>query len=180
MGKLRVITKYGLTVHDLLQEERNTKNSFFKQRLMSIRLVMDGHSATSAAQIIGICRQSVSTYVKIFNSDGIEGLLERRYPPGRTPYLSSSEETEIRNILIESTPSQEGIGPETHWDTRVLQHLLEERYHISMSRGGICDMLHRWGFTYTRPTYRLKKADPLKQQKFLRELNWIKKTYPKI
>ncbi|MED3088887.1 winged helix-turn-helix domain-containing protein [Bacillus toyonensis] len=82
-------------------------------------------------------------------------------------------------MLIESTPNQEGIGPETHWDTRVLQYLLEERYHVSMSRGGICDMLHRWGFTYTRPTYRLKKADPLKQQKFLRELNWIKKTYPK-
>ncbi|QWH75397.1 transposase (plasmid) [Bacillus mycoides] len=180
MAKLRVTTEYGITVHDLLQEERKTKNSFFKQRLMSIRLVMDGHSATSAAQIIGICRQSVSTYVQMFNSDGIESLLERRYPPGRTPYLSSSEETEIRTILIESTPNQEGIGPETHWDTRVLQYLLEERFHISMSRGGICDMLHRWGFTYTRPTYRLKKADPLKQQKFLRELNWIKKTYPKI
>ncbi|MEI4606032.1 helix-turn-helix domain-containing protein, partial [Bacillus cereus] len=88
MEKLHVLTKYGLTVHDLLQEERNTKNLFFKQRLMSIRLVMDGHSATSAAQIIGICRQSVSTYIKIFNSAGIEGLLERRYPPGRTPYLS--------------------------------------------------------------------------------------------
>ncbi|PEP85318.1 transposase, partial [Bacillus toyonensis] len=27
----------------------------------------------------------------------------------RTPYLSSHEETEIRNILIESTPNQEGI-----------------------------------------------------------------------
>ncbi|MFL0531934.1 winged helix-turn-helix domain-containing protein [Bacillus bombysepticus] len=36
-------------------------------------------------------------------------------------------------------------------------------------------MLHRWGFTYTRPPYRLKKENPLKQQKFLRELNWIKK-----
>ncbi|MGR5881066.1 helix-turn-helix domain-containing protein [Bacillus cereus] len=162
MAKLRVTTKYGITVHDLLQEERCLKNSFFKQRLMSIRLVMDGHSATSAAQIIGICRQSVSTYVQIFNSDGIEGLLERRYPPGCTPYLSSSEETEIRNILMESTPNQEGIGPEAQWDTCVLQYLLEERYHVSMSRGGICDMLHRWGFTYTRPTYRLKKADPLK------------------
>ncbi|MDY7965619.1 helix-turn-helix domain-containing protein [Bacillus thuringiensis] len=180
MAKLHVSTKYGMTVHDLLQEERKIKNSFFKQRLMSVRLVMEGHSATSAAQIIGICRQSVSTYVQTFNSDGIEGLLERRYPPGRTPYLSSGEETEIRNMLIESTPNQEGIGPETHWDTRVLQYLLEDRYHVSMSRGGICDMLHRWGFTYTRPTYRLKKADPLKQQKFLRELNWIKKTYPKI
>ncbi|MED1637875.1 winged helix-turn-helix domain-containing protein [Bacillus thuringiensis] len=180
MAKLHVSTKYGITVHDLLQEERKIKNSFFKQRLMSVRLVMDGHSATSAAQIIGICRQSVSTYVQTFNSDGIEGLLERRYPSGRTPYLSPGEEIEIRNMLIESTPNQEGIGPETHWDTRVLQYLLEERYHVSMSRGGICNMLHRWGFTYTRPTYRLKKADPLKQQKFLRELNWIKKTYPKI
>ncbi|PEP88950.1 transposase, partial [Bacillus toyonensis] len=118
---------------------------------MSIRLVMEGHSATSAAQIIGICRQSVSTYVQTFNSVGIEGLLERRYPPGRTPYLSPHEETEIRNILIESTPNQEGIGPEIHWDTRVLQYLLEDRYYVSMSRGGICDMLHRWEFTYTRP-----------------------------
>ncbi|EOP90054.1 hypothetical protein IGM_02243 [Bacillus cereus HuB4-4] len=75
MAKLRVTTEYGITVHDLLQEGRKTKNSFFKQRLMSIRLVMDGHSATSAAQIIGICRQSVSTYVQMFNSDGIESLL---------------------------------------------------------------------------------------------------------
>ncbi|MGQ3740478.1 hypothetical protein [Bacillus sp. FDAARGOS_1420] len=39
MAKLRVTTKYGITVHDLLQEERKAKNSFFKQRLMSIRLV---------------------------------------------------------------------------------------------------------------------------------------------
>nr|WP_273545535.1 winged helix-turn-helix domain-containing protein [Bacillus thuringiensis] len=58
------------------------------------------------------------------------------------------------------------MGPETetetHWDTRVLQYLLEERYHVSLSSGEICDMLHRWGSTYTRPTYRLKKADLLK------------------
>ncbi len=103
----------------------------------------------------------------MFNSDGIESLLEHRYPPGRTPYLSSSEEIEIRNILIESTPNQEGIEPETHGDTRVLQYLLEERYHVSMSRGGICDILHRWGFTYIRPTYRLKKKQiPLHNKNF--------------
>ncbi|WP_238143304.1 winged helix-turn-helix domain-containing protein [Bacillus thuringiensis] len=44
-----------------------------------------------------------------------------------------------------------------------------------MSRSGICDMLHRWGFTYTRPTYRLQKTDPLRQKQFLQELDWIKK-----
>lgn len=30
MAKLRVTTKYGITIHDLLQEERKMKNSFFK------------------------------------------------------------------------------------------------------------------------------------------------------
>lgn len=98
---------------------------------MSIRLVMDGHSATSAAQMIGHL-SSICFYLRSNRS-------------GRTPYLSFSEETEIRNILIESIPDQEGIGPEAYWDTRVLQYLLEERYHVSMSRGGICDMLHRLG-----------------------------------
>ncbi|KAB2496778.1 transposase [Bacillus cereus] len=180
MAKLYVTTKYGVTPQDLLQEERKTKDSFFKQRLIAVRLVMEGHSATSASQILGICRQSVSTYVHIFNSDGIDGLLERRYPPGRAQYLSSVEEEEVRHMLASSTPAEEGIGPEAHWDTRVIQTMLEEHYHLSMSRSGICDMLHRWGFTYTRPTYRLKKADPLKQKKFLQELNWIKKTYPMI
>ena len=37
-----------------------------------------------------------------------------------------------------------------------------------MSRGGICDMLHRWGFTYTRPTYRLKKRILLNNKNFTR------------
>jgi Winged helix-turn helix len=33
-----------------------------------------------------------------------------------------------------------------------IQHVLEEKFSVTMSRGGICDMLHRWRFRYTRPT----------------------------
>ncbi|WP_241677771.1 helix-turn-helix domain-containing protein [Bacillus cereus] len=152
-----------------MQEEWKIKDSFFKQRLIAVRLVMEGHSVTSTSHILGICRQSISTYVHIFNSDGIDGLLERRYPPGCAQCLSLVEE-EVRHMLTSGKPAEEGIGPEAHWDTRVNQTMLEERYHLSMSRSGICDMLHRWG-----PTYRLKKADPLKKKKFLQELDWIKK-----
>ncbi|MEB9697624.1 helix-turn-helix domain-containing protein, partial [Bacillus cereus] len=70
MAKLYVTTKYGVTPQVLLREERKIKDSFFKQRLIAVRLVMEGHSATSASQILGICRQSVSSYVHVFNSDG--------------------------------------------------------------------------------------------------------------
>ena len=98
-GKLYVTTKYGVTPQDLLQDGKS--KTPLKQRI-AVRLVMEGHSATSASQILGICRQSVSTYVHIFNSDGIDGLLERRYPPGRAQYLSSVEE-EVRHMLTSST-----------------------------------------------------------------------------
>ncbi|KAB2490398.1 transposase, partial [Bacillus cereus] len=37
MAKLYVTTKYGVTPQDLLQEERKTKDSFFKQRLIAVR-----------------------------------------------------------------------------------------------------------------------------------------------
>ncbi|PEO40903.1 hypothetical protein [Bacillus wiedmannii] len=59
MAKLRVTTNYRITVHDRLQEEWKIKHAFFKQRLMSVHLVIVGKSA---AQMIGICRSSVSTY----------------------------------------------------------------------------------------------------------------------
>ncbi|PEZ11861.1 transposase, partial [Bacillus thuringiensis] len=48
-----------MTPQDLLQEERKIKDAFFRQRLISVRLVMEGHSATSTSHILGICRQSV-------------------------------------------------------------------------------------------------------------------------
>ncbi|MGY1423849.1 winged helix-turn-helix domain-containing protein [Bacillus cereus] len=41
------------------------------------------------------------------------------------------------------------MGPEAYWDTRVIQTILKERYHLSKSRSGIWDVLHCWGFTYT-------------------------------
>ncbi|RDE26978.1 winged helix-turn-helix domain-containing protein [Parageobacillus thermoglucosidasius] len=51
---------------------------------------------------------------------------------------------------------------------------LEEKISVTMSRGGIGDMLHRWGFHYTRPTYPLKQVLQ-KQKEFQQEMELIKK-----
>jgi hypothetical protein len=55
---------------------------------------------------------------------------------------------------------------------RIIQHVSEEKFSVTMSRGSIDDMLHRWGFRYTRPTYNLKRANP--QKEFQREMELIK------
>ena len=50
-------------------------------------------------------------------------------------------------MLEHSTPAEEGYGCESCWDTRILKHMLEEKFEITMSRSGIKDMLKRWGFS---------------------------------
>jgi transposase len=69
-------------------------------------------------------------------------------------------------MILESTPAQEGFGVEAYWNTRIIQHVLEEKLNVSMTRFDITKMLHCLGLSYTRPTYTLKRADLRKQQEF--------------
>jgi transposase len=174
--QLMVTNTHGWTVDRLKEYERTMKNTSSLKRVMAVRFVMEGYQGLEAAALLNVHRQSVSTYVNRFNQGGMDQLLERKSAPGRSPYLSATEEEEVKRWLTESTPAKEGFGPESYWDTRVLQHVLEERFSIAMSRNGITDMLHRWGFRYTRPTYRLEKADSEKQENFQRDLDMVKKT----
>ncbi|MFT9848084.1 helix-turn-helix domain-containing protein [Aneurinibacillus sp. REN35] len=176
MRKIKITETHGFTSESLRQEERKMKDAFFKQRLTAVRLVMEGYSATDAAGILGICRQSVSTYVNMFNRSGLVELLHRDFPPGNKPYLSEEEQAELRRVLLESTPKEEGIEPAASWDTRILQAFLEERFSVSMCRPAVLRMLYRMGFRYTRPGYALAKADPAKQKMFVQQLDMIKKT----
>jgi transposase len=180
MKRVMITNTHGWTVDALKEYERTMKDAPSLKRVMAVRFVMEGYQGIEAAALLNLHRQSVSTYVNHFNQGGMDQLLERKSAPGRSPYLSETEEAEVKRWLTESTPAEEGFGLESYWDTRILQHVLEERFHITMSRNGITDMLHRWGFRYTRPTYRLEKANLEKQEYFQRELDVVKKTFPTI
>jgi transposase len=176
MRKMKITETHGFTAESLRKEERKIKDAFFKQRLTAVRLVMEGCSCTEAARILGICRQSVSLYVKMFIRSGLTELLHRDFPPGNKPYLSEEEQAELKRILLESTPKKEGIEPASSWDTRLLKIFLEERFSVTMCRPAILRMLYRMGFRYRRPGYKLAKADPAKQKVFTQQLDMIKKT----
>ncbi|GED17153.1 hypothetical protein [Aneurinibacillus migulanus] len=62
MEKLIVTRAHGFIPERLCIEERKMQDRLFKQRLMAVRLVMEGYSATEAGNILEICRQSVSTF----------------------------------------------------------------------------------------------------------------------
>jgi len=177
MRKGLIITNnHGWTIERLQAQEKTIKKATMAKRVAVIRLIMQGYYAIQVAELLNVHRETISSYVKKFNQGGMEALLHRNYSPGKPPFLSPEMEQEVRMILEHSTPAEEGYGCESSWNTRILKHMLEEKFNIIMSRSGIKDMLHRWGFSYTRPTYTLKRADRQKQEAFQREWEMVKKT----
>ena len=177
MGKgLQITNTHGWTIEHLQFQEKALQKTSMAKRVTVIRLIMQGYYAIQVAELLNIHRETISDYVKKFNEGGMEALLHRKYAPGRRPYLLPAEEQEVRRMLESSTPAEEGYGCQTCWDTRILKEVLEDRFSVTMSRGGIGHMLKRWGFSYTRPTYTLKRADKKKQEAFIQQLDALKKT----
>lgn len=173
---LQITNTHGWTVELLQDQEKAIEKASMAKRVMAIRLLMQGHYAIQVAELLHLHRETVSEYAKKFNEGGMEGLLHRKYAPGRRPYLLPEEVQEVRRMLESSTPAEEGYGCQTCWDTRILRDVIEDRFSVIMSRGGVGHMLKRWGFSYTRPTYTLKRANKAKQEAFIQQLDTLKKT----
>jgi transposase len=167
---------HGWTLEQVKAYEKTVKKASMAKRVAVIRLMMEGHYAMEAAQLLNVHRDTVSAYVKKFNQGGMEALLHRGSSPGKPPLLSPGQEAEVKRMIEHSTPAEEGYGCETCWDTQILKDAMEGTFSIKMTRMGIVRMLKRWGFSYTRPTYTWKRADTRKQEAFQKELDMIKKT----
>ena len=113
------------------------------KRVTVIRLIMQGYYAIQVAELLKIHRETISNDVKKFNKGGMEVVLHRKYAPGRRPYLLPEEVQEVCRMLESRTPAEEGYGCQTCWDTRILKEVLEDRFSITMSRGGIGHILNR-------------------------------------
>ncbi|MCP3765005.1 helix-turn-helix domain-containing protein [Domibacillus sp. A3M-37] len=153
---LTITDNHGWTLEQLKAYEKTVKKASMAKRVAVIRLIMEGYYACEASKLLNVHRDTISAYVRNFNRGGMDALLHRGSSPGKPPLLSPEQEAEVRQMIEHSTPAEEGFGCKSSWDTRILKHVLEEKYAITMTRMGIGKMLKRWGFSYTRPTYTLR------------------------
>lgn len=176
MKVLRITNDHGWTPADLRQYEKTIQNVKMRQRVMTIRLIIERYTGKEVSQLLNLHRETVSIYVKTFNQYGMDGLVTRQYSTGKPAYLTQEEKEELRRMILESTPEKEGFGIDANWDTRVIQHVIYEKFSVTMSRSGIYRMLTGMGLSYTRPTYTLAKADQNEQKQFLQDMEMVKKT----
>lgn len=175
MKRLKITNDHGWTPRTLRKQERKIKNTLLRQRVMAVRLVMEGYLGKEVASMVNVCRQTVSHYVSLFNEGGLELLLHRDFAPGREPFLTEEQQEEIKQLVLTTTPAEMGWDVASAWNTKLLQSYVEKHFGVSISREALRKLLHRKGLSWTRPTYTLAKGDPDRQKNFEKQIDFIKK-----
>ena len=145
------------------------------RRRALVLIEQQGLSQGQAAQLVGVHRQTVNTWVKRYREQGEDGVLDgRRVSPRRGKGILSVEEADqIRQWIIEQTPDQLEL-PFGLWTSRAVRELIERRLAKRLGLTAVQLYLRRWGLTPQKPLVRAKQRQPTAITA------WLATSYPAI
>lgn len=153
---------------------KDEKNQKMFVRYQVIYMLLSGEPYEKIVDYTGLSVATVFNYRKAYLEKGITGM-GRKKQPGRQRYLTADQEAQVVAMLVNQTPKDVGFPIEMNWTAPLLREWIERTLGVSFSERGTRDLLYRLGFSYTKPTYTLEKAEPLKQAAFVAAFEETKK-----
>lgn len=125
-----------------------------------VRLLKDGKSGREIAKLLDVSEGHVSNVKKAYKSFGIAGIKpkKRGRRVGEKRTLTSEQEKEIQQIIVDKTPEQLRFR-ECMWTRSNIRSLILQKYKIDMPLSTLGYYLERWGFSVQRPVKRAYKQD---------------------
>ena len=171
MEKLQ-ITRSSPDHDELVELYKKEKKIKLKERYQALYLMIELQNCTKVAKLIKKSRKTVQTWVKTFNHGGLE-VIAPSSPPGRPSALSKDQKEELKLDVI--THPRE-LGYEfSNWEGKSVAEHVRVKFGVSFTVRNAQKLLHALGFSLQRPKYKFPKADPEKQEEFVREFkkSWI-------
>jgi transposase len=163
----------GMEARDFRSIGRAAQEELRRRALFLIE--QQGLSQGRAAELVGVHRQTVNTWVKRHREQGGDGLLDgRRVSPRRGKGILSAEEAgQVRAWIVAQTPDQLGL-PFALWTSRAVRELIARRLAKRLGLTAVQLYLRRWGMTPQKPLVRAKERQPAAIQA------WLARDYPAI
>jgi transposase len=174
MNKILQSDNKNPTMQKVKAAMKNTKDKRMFERYQSILLHLKGMTYEQIAGITNRSSVTIGSYVKAYREKGLDGL-QLGQSPGRPSFLTEEQEQELYQLIIERRPADVGFPAEMNWNAPLIREWIEREYDVIYAERGVRKLLCRLGFSYTKPTYTLAKADPEKQAAFREEFETIKK-----
>jgi len=153
---------------------QKTKEVRMKLRYDVIRLHLQKRPNAEIAEICAITHQTVLNYINAYTKSGLDGLTIAK-PPGRSRKLTEEQEKQLYECISTKLPKDVGFDPFVNWTAPLAQQWVHKQFGIQFSERGMRNVFARLNLSYTRPTYVLKKADPVKQEAFKLGFESLKK-----
>jgi transposase len=145
-------------------------------RWLAVRAVVDFEmSQADAAAQYGVSNNTMSQWVSLYREQGEAGLAVQPQgrPEGSGRALSSEQEQEMRQLVVESLPCDHDIAIAT-WTRQAVAELMAKRMGVDLTLQGVGQYLRRWGLTPQKPARQAREQDPKEVEAFVQE------TLPKV
>lgn len=154
---------------------RKAKDARQRRQYDIVRLYLEDRKKPEIAEIMDMSLQAIYNALNRYKAAGIEGLKLGK-STGRNRKLSEEQEAELYQVISEKLPKEVGLGPFCNWTAPLACQYVKEQFGVEFSARGMRNVFCRLRLSYTRPTYTLAKADPVKQEAFKERLEQLKKT----
>jgi putative transposase len=158
MKALQIKDLHGETMESLKQARTSSTIKKSQIKISVIMLCIDGYNSSTIAQMLHLQPHTVGKYIHSFNEGGLDQLLAYGKGSGRPGKLTEDEKADCIEKLL-GTPEAAGIDVGVNWDSRLLQGYILKAHGKTLSRSNLQKIMKAMGFSYTRPTYVLAKAD---------------------
>src|SRR5437763_7196473 len=144
-------------------------------RLRALRGCELGFAEAEVADLLGVCRETVSRWWSAYAHRGLDALPHGRTgrPLGSGRFLSQEQADLIQRLLRSHTPEELGI-PAPLWSRRAVRDLIRQQCQVALAVRTVGLYLRRWGFTAKRPRRHARDQDPGEVRR------WLEETYPAI
>lgn len=153
---------------------KNTKSTRMLIRYQVISLHLKGYLNNQIAEIVNRCEHTVGKYVNAYKANGIDALVPKPQPGAQRKLTPDQEQRLVETVSLK-TPDEVGLKPYKSWNAKLICIWVKNTFNVTYTNGGMRDMLLRLGFSYTRPTYSLAKANKEKQDDFKSQFEVLKK-----
>jgi transposase len=128
------------------------------RRANALVLMDDGMSCEAIAKVLFLDDDTIRTWYRLYQEDGIEGLASFGYE-GSACRLSAEQQDKLKTWIIETLPRT----------TREIGSWIEKECGIEYEgRSGLIALLHRLGMEHRKPKAVSRKLDPEKQVAFIK------------
>lgn len=133
------------------------------RRPLAIAAALDGLSREAAARLAGMDRQTLRDWVIRYDRGGPAGLSDH-WGDGRPCRLSEGRQAALKAIVPQG-PDPEVDGVST-WRLEDLCRIVEQRFGVTYSEGGMWRLLRSLGLSWRTPRPRHAETDRAAQERF--------------